>query len=463
LAGMSVTTGLVSGIDYDSMITQLMQVEANPQKLLQNKLTATKADADAYRAVNTKFDALRTAAEALTKATTWDAAKATSSSTSVSATATSAASAGTLSFGVTRLAATHTFFSTGRAFSSTADAFGATSLTISDADGDRAPVGITLSATATLADAVAAINASNAGVTATAVNTGSGLRLQVTSKTSGLDGRFTLAGTFPPDPDPAQTRDLIVTTDGQDATLDLYGGLVATSPTNTFRDLMPGVSVTVSSADGAPVTIGVSSDPESFTAAVKTMVTAANDVLSSIQRYTDTSSTSAAVLKGDSSLRRLAGQVLQSVADAIGGTASAAAAGLQLTRTGTLTFNPETFAAKVQAEPALVRALIDGTAATTTNGVTTPAAPGVAQRLLTVAKQATNTTSGTLTLLARSQDTLVTDLQGRIDDWDRRLELRRATLTRQFTAMETALGTLQNQSSWLSSQLASLPKPASSS
>jgi flagellar hook-associated protein 2 len=413
LAGMSVTTGLISGIDYDTMITQLMQVEANPQKLLQNKLTATKADADAYRAVNTKFDALRTAAEALTKATTWDAAKATSSSTSVSATATSAASAGTLSFGVTRLAATHTFFSTGRAFSSTADAFGATSLTISDADGDRAPVGITLSATATLADAVAAINASNAGVTATAVNTGSGLRLQVTSKTSGLDGRFTLAGTFPPDPDPAQTRDLIVTTDGQDATLDLYGGLVATSPTNTFRDLMPGVSVTVSSADGAPVTIG--------------------------------------------------GQVLQSVADAIGGTASAAAAGLQLTRTGTLTFNPETFAAKVQAEPALVRALIDGTAATTTNGVTTPAAPGVAQRLLTVAKQATNTTSGTLTLLARSQDTLVTDLQGRIDDWDRRLELRRATLTRQFTAMETALGTLQNQSSWLSSQLASLPKPASSS
>ena len=35
--------------------------------------------------------------------------------------------------------------------------------------------------------------------------------------------------------------------------------------------------------------------------------------------------------------------------------------------------------------------------------------------------------------------------------------MRKETLTRQFTAMETALGTLQNQSQWLSAQLASLP------
>ena len=44
MAGMSVSTGLVSGIDYDTMITQLMQVEANPQTLLKQQLSATTAE-----------------------------------------------------------------------------------------------------------------------------------------------------------------------------------------------------------------------------------------------------------------------------------------------------------------------------------------------------------------------------------------------------------------------------------
>jgi flagellar hook-associated protein 2 len=96
------------------------------------------------------------------------------------------------------------------------------------------------------------------------------------------------------------------------------------------------------------------------------------------------------------------------------------------------------------------------------DGVSTPAVPGVAQRLATLAQQASNTTTGTLTLLAKSQDEGADDLQTQIDDWDRRLELRKTALTAQFSAMETMLGTLQNQSSWLSSQIGSLPTWSSS-
>ena len=36
-------------------------------------------------------------------------------------------------------------------------------------------------------------------------------------------------------------------------------------------------------------------------------------------------------------------------------------------------------------------------------------------------------------------------------------ELRRTTLERQYTALETALSSMQSQSSWLSSQISSLP------
>src|SRR3954465_11777291 len=103
MAGMSVSTGLISGIDTGTLISQLMQIEANPQTLLKTKLTDTQADATAYRPVNTKLDALRTAPEALPKAAPWAAAKASSSSPAVTATAGADATPGSLTFNVTAL------------------------------------------------------------------------------------------------------------------------------------------------------------------------------------------------------------------------------------------------------------------------------------------------------------------------------------------------------------------------
>ncbi|HYX96847.1 MAG TPA: flagellar filament capping protein FliD, partial [Geodermatophilus sp.] len=78
------------------------------------------------------------------------------------------------------------------------------------------------------------------------------------------------------------------------------------------------------------------------------------------------------------------------------------------------------------------------------------------QRLEALTKRTTNATTGTLTLLAQGRETLVNDFKSRIADWDLRLATRKETLTRQFTAMETALSSLKNQSSWLAGQLGSL-------
>ncbi len=49
------------------------------------------------------------------------------------------------------------------------------------------------------------------------------------------------------------------------------------------------------------------------------------------------------------------------------------------------------------------------------------------------------------------------DIKNRIEAWDLRLTKRKETLTRQFTAMETALSSLRNQSTWLAGQINSLP------
>ena len=93
MAGMSVD-GLVSGLDTTSLITSLLQIEAQPQTQLKTRLTATQNTAAAYRSINTKFDALRTAAEALTSAGL-AAARSATSSADVTSSATSAAAATT--------------------------------------------------------------------------------------------------------------------------------------------------------------------------------------------------------------------------------------------------------------------------------------------------------------------------------------------------------------------------------
>lgn len=431
--GVAVTTGLVSGLDTGSLIDSLMAIEANPQTLLKNKLTDTKADAAAYRDVNTKFDALRTAAEALGTAATWGAAKATSSSSAVAVSAGSTAVPGSTSFTVDSLAARHTVVGT-----SAYDAASGLQLTIADRSDPSTPTSVSIPANTSLTDAVKLINDAKAGVTASIVG---GNRLQLAATSTGLDGAFDVTG-----------GSFGTVQEGADAKVTVKGtgdySFSTTSASNTFTDLLPGVTLTVGAVTTDPVTVEVTSDPDAVANAVQNLVTAANAVLSSISGYTDTSTGSNAVLKGDSTLRGLSGKVLDAVANAIGGTASAAQAGIQLTRYGTIAFDKDTFTKALAADPTLTRSLVNGSTGT-------PAVAGVAQRLLDVVTEASDSVTGTLVTRAKSEDDESTDLQSQIDDWDRRLALRRTTLENQFTAMETALSSLKNQSTWLAGQLGS--------
>lgn len=446
--------GLVSGLDTTTLISQLMQLERQPQNQLKTTLTDTKADASAYRTVNSVFTTLQSAAENLTKAATWSPFKATSSAGTVSVAATAAATINSsVTFSVTSMATTHSLVTQSQWSSRTAVpqyVDPAAPMTFTKADGTLIGT-VPVTAGATLDETVKAVNDANLGIQASVIQLSDGaFRMQLTGTSSGAASEFVVENG--PEADAATPAGQLVLAQAGDATLDLGAGLVASSSTNTFTDLLPGTTITVSKADPTTsVTVGVASDPSALTTAIQALVTAANSALTNINTYSDNGPGSKAVLRGDSSLRALAGQIADAVAFAVGEDGSAAVAGLQLTREGKLTFDSAAFSAQLKADPVKTRRLLDG------SGTGDAALGGVAQRLLAVARSATDTTTGSLVSLANGKDTQATDLQKRIDDWDLRLELRQQTLTRQFTAMETALGTLQNQSSWLSSQLGSLP------
>jgi flagellar hook-associated protein 2 len=453
--------GLISGMDTTNLIAQLIRAEANPQTLLKQKLSATQNQASAYRAVNTAFAAVRTAADAMTSAGLASArtAKATPDS-GVTATAGTAAVAGSsIRFSVLTLAQHQESVST-QTWTGGSDPWSANgpgSLEFTDSAGTVTE--LTIPANAKLSDVVTLINESDAGVRATLLQQTPGeYTLQLSSVDSGTAGERTVVLS---DADGVVAGAFTETWAAQDATLDLGAGRIARSSSNTFPELLSGLSVTVSKV-ADDVTLRVDQDTEIVATKMQGLVDAVSAALKNVKDLTANAPGSTAALRGDASLRALSGRLLTAVSDAVGGR-SPAEIGLELTKDGTITFDKAAFTAAVAADPDLVTRMVSGGGATDGpnripgDADDLPAVTGIAQRLSEVAKTASDSATGSIIGLAKGRESVATDLQKRIDNWDLRLAKRKAALTRQFTAMETALSALRNQSTWLAGQLNSLP------
>ncbi len=462
---MSLSTGLISGMDTGTLISQLIQAEAAPQTALKARLKATEVAASAYRTVNTTFLAVSAAADTLLKADAWTPIKATSSASSVSVSATSSATSGSLTFTVKQLASGHALMNKNSAgvWTSSSSAYGASEIQVFDESGTAVTPKITVGGSGTLSDAAAAINASSHGLTASVVQVSSGeAQLRIASKDTGLTSKFSLSG--------AGTFDINTTAADARIEIGTTNPVLVSSSTNTFSSVMSGATFTVSKA-GETSTITIASDPDAVAAKVQTLVDAVNAAVKTAREYTSNAPGSTATLKGDYAVSSLGGRLMNAVTFAVPGAVLGppvkdglpASMGLTTAKDGkSIVFDKAKFLDALKADPALAQRIVGGTAAgpgvdLMANTSDDVAASGIAGRLLAVAKSTSDSTNGSLVALAKGQDSLVKDYQQRIDAWDLRLAKRKETLTRQFTAMETALSGLRNQSTWLAGQINSLP------
>jgi flagellar hook-associated protein 2 len=103
---------------------------------------------------------------------------------------------------------------------------------------------------------------------------------------------------------------------------------------------------------------------------------------------------------------------------------------------------------------------VEGLAISYTGGIsgTVTYSRGLAARIEALAQRASDATEGSISLAVKSHNSSIGRLRDDIDNWDTRLDVRRAALERQFSALEVSLGTLQNQGNWLAGQLSGLPK-----
>ena len=256
---MSLSTGLVSGMDTGALVSQLIATEAAPQTALKVRLKTAEAAASAYRTVNTTFLAVSAAAEAATRSDIWTPVKATSSTTAVTVSA-GASAARFLTFKVLDTAKAHSVLNKNAAWTTATSAYGASSITVSDKDGvAKTP-------------AIAITDADGDGTHADRGRDRHQQRhprpQQRRRRADQLD-RVRAAGD---QQDHRHGQQVLLSgsgsftnpTLGADARIgvgDTLDAFEVSSATNTFSNVMPGASFTVSKADATTdVTITVSSD-----------------------------------------------------------------------------------------------------------------------------------------------------------------------------------------------------------
>jgi flagellar hook-associated protein 2 len=424
--------GLASGIDTDSIITQLMAVEGQSKTRLQLADTRAVARQTGLRDLATKLGALRDAANALKSTTTWsDVQQLTSSDPArVAVRASAGAAPGARSIEVTALAVTaqHAFTYAASASPQTIS-IGTFSLAVD--------------ANSTLSTIAAAINDRDDSP-ATAVVAGG--KLVLTSRTGGEDGDFTVDAT------PLLAEDAVYARAGSDAAYKL-DGISKTSPTNVIADAILGVEMTLKATTTGPVSLTVG-DPAPDKDAVKTKVTAFVNAYNSAvdfirgklaeEKVKDPSTTTEAakgLFRGDTMLSGVLSSMRTQVGDLSAYGISTGAA------SGSATFSADSVAGKLKiddakltaalAVPEALRTALDGLGQRLSDTITPVAGAAVTERL-----------EGVTTARRRIADAITRT--------DVRLAGREQRLRAQFAAMESALAASQAAQAQMSAQLAGL-------
>jgi flagellar hook-associated protein 2 len=463
-------SGLASGIDTNTIVQQLMSIEAQPEQKLKLQLSRDQARAAALQDIQTQLQTLQTTEQALSDPGLWAPTQGVSTSDATKLTATlvgTGAAPGGYQVGVSQLA---TAWQQTFSYSSPAadDNF---TITPEDQNGNPlTPVSIKIGAGSDINAAAASINsASGSPVYATVVTDSSGNQsLVLSSRQTGAKLNFTVNDT-------SGTLTQTSTVAGQDANYTVNGGAVKTSSSNVVANAIPGVQLTLGALTtvSGPVTVNVSNPQPDQTAiqnAVQAFVTQYNATISDIQgklseapvtRPQNASDAAQGVLYGDVGLTSLLDQLRESISGTYGsiggykqlsqigistGVASGSGLPSQASISGQLSFDTTKFASALATNPSALQSLLGGT----------PSTPGFAQAFDAIVNPQVEA-GGVLSLWISDQNDAESSLNGQISNMDLRLQQKQDMLKQQFAAMESALQSSQSEGQWLAGQIAGLP------
>jgi flagellar hook-associated protein 2 len=322
----------------------------------------------------------------------------------------------------------------------------------------------------TLNEVVSKINSAGVPVSATVINSGSNVNPFRINFTSGISGRL---GELMID---SGEVDLGISslTRGQDAKVIFGGssaddGFLVTSGSNEVTSVIDGVTINLLQTSDEPITLTVERDTATIVGKISQFVTNFNDVIGRIDQYDffNIETEEKGPLLGNPTTSRVRDAMYRTVQKKAEGIDTQyqylRQVGITIGSGGTLELDEEKFKAAYENDPIAVENLFAAFEATTVTSE--EIAPGITvtsneQNVTTrgfgdifdaLLDDLTNSIDGTMKLADKSFQSQIDLLNDRIEEFDKRLEAKRARLEAQFVAMETALARLQGQNNSLSS------------
>ncbi len=463
--GIITSTGLGSGLDINGIVTSLVNAEgAGPKAQYSAQTTQIQTQISAYGQLQSAVSALQASLTTLSTTSQFQANSATvADKTIASATADATSAAGSYTLEVDQLAAGAQLVSGPVASSSTAIGTGTLTIKVG-----ATSIPVTISSTNnTLAGIAAAINQAGAaqGVSASLLTANDGVRLSLTSATTGAANAVTVTqsggdgGLAALVYDPANsTTNLTQLQAAQDAEIKL-NGFAYNSASNNVTGAVTGVTITLAAktANGATTTLSVSPDQSGALQAVQSFVASYNTLASAYSQLTsyDASTSTAGPLLGDSLTNNLMNQVRNALNTSVaslkkGPFSSLAEIGITANPDGSLSLNQSKVSSAFANNYGQITQLFAGTG-------------GVATTLNSVLTSFTQPVTGIFAEQNTSLQAGLTDIQKEQAALQTRLNTMQSTLLAQFNAMDTLVGQLKNTGTTVMAELGSIYYPGKAS
>lgn len=297
---------------------------------------------------------------------------------------------------------------------------------------------ITLGATESLDDLAQRINDLHAGITAGVLNDGSSIkpfRLTLFNQNSGAQGQLLLDTSLSPIGfhETVAAQDALLLVGG---TGDSGAGILASSPTNSFASLIPGLTLEVKQSSATPATVTVGNQTKPLVDAVQSIVDAYNrlhDRIKSLTAFDEVKKTSA-LLQGDGSVLRVESdltRLLTARFSSSGSARSLESLGIGIDKEGSLTLDASKLQTRLEQDPVAVRDLLSH------------ADTGVSDRFKKVIDSLAGIGNSLLVGKAASLSQTISLNTARIEFLNGRLDAVRTKLLTSFTASESAISKLQ--------------------
>lgn len=437
--------GIVSGLDTETIISQLVAAASVPKTVLENKQAGLEKRKDAYTELSSRLTDLQTALTNLDTETEFRSVTGSSTNEDVAtATVDGDGVIGTYNLVVSSLAESDMFVSQdtfAEADDSVTTTSGTYSITYAGTQTD-----VSVSAGTSLEDLVKAINDQVDGVTAYLMDTGSGLKLVVSGNDTGAANTVSISSSL------TSLTSYDHASTATDAALTI-NGVPISSADNTINGVVQGATFDLVDVGATKVKIGADTDKmvEKLTA----FVTAYNSIITYVgsQSILDTTNNLKGPFVGETVTSRLTSSMKSTVASTYSASTVISALsqiGFETLQTGKLQINSSDL------KDALNNNLDDVTALFTDSAGFNTALQDVLDRYI-------DSVDGTVTNRIDALGNSIDDIDTDISNFEDRMTAYEDRLRKGFTAMEIALGKLETAKSSLAALLPTNSSSSSSS